>query len=64
MIENFENHIVIGIEDIETGELEGVTTIKYYEDKDKEINPYYPKKDAKYFEVTGVIIKQKRKYAK
>lgn len=59
MKENFENHIVIGIEDIETGELEGVTTIKYYENKDKEINPYYPKKDAKYYEVTGVIIKQK-----
>lgn len=59
MIKNFEENIVVGIEDVDTGELEGVTTIKYYENIGEAVNPYYPKKDAKYFEVTGVIIKQR-----
>ena len=60
MLENFEENIVVGIVDTETGELEGVTTIKYYENKKEKLNPYYPKTDAKYFEVTGVIIKQRK----
>lgn len=59
MLENFQKHIVIGIEDIETGELEGVTTIKYYENEGENVNPYYPRKNTKYFEVTGVIVKQR-----
>lgn len=60
MLKNFEENIVVGIEDMDTGELEGVTTIKYYENIGEAVNPYYPKKDTKYFEVTGVIIKQRR----
>lgn len=59
MLENFRNHIVIGIEDIETGELEGVTTIKYFENDENKTNPYYPIKSAKCFEITGVIVKQR-----
>ena len=59
MLENLQKHVVIGIEDTETGELEGVTTIKYYENKGENVNPYYPRKDTKYFEVTGVIVKQR-----
>lgn len=59
MLENLQKHIVIGIEDTETGELEGVTTIKYYENKGENVNPYYPREDTKYFEVTGVIVKQR-----
>lgn len=59
MLENLKKHIVIGIEDTETGELEGVTTIKYYENEGENVNPYYPRKNTKYFEVTGVIVKQR-----
>lgn len=59
MLENLQKHIVIGIEDTKTGELEGVTTIKYYENKGGEVNPYYPREDTKYFEITGVIVKQR-----
>lgn len=63
MLENLQKHIVIGIEDTETGELEGVTTIKYYENNGDNVNPYYPRKDTKYFEVTGVIVKQRENMA-
>lgn len=60
MLENFKNHIVLGIEDTKTGELEGVTTIKYFENDENKTNPYYPRKNAKCFEVTGVIVKQRK----
>ncbi len=59
MLENFKNNIVLGIEDTNTGELEGVTTIKYFENDENKTNPYYPRKNAKCFEVTGVIVKQR-----
>lgn len=60
MLRNLKCYPVLGAFDEQSGELEGVVTIKYHENtSEKETDPYYPKPDAKYFSITGVIVKQR-----
>lgn len=60
MLRNLRTYPVLGAFDIQNGELEGIVTIKYHENiSQKEIYPYYPKPDAKFFSITGVIVKQR-----
>lgn len=42
------------------GEIEilGISTLKYYQNTDTCINPYYPIPNARFFEVTGILTKQ------
>lgn len=62
MLYNLQHYPVLGTWDRETGELEGIVTIKYHENFSKEdIDPYYPKEGAKFFSITGVIVKQREK---
>lgn len=60
MLYNLRCYPVLGAFDMQSGELEGVVTIKYHENtSEKETDPYYPKPDAKFFSITGVIVKQR-----
>lgn len=60
MLNNLRSYPVLGAFDTQSGELEGVVTIKYHENiSEKETDPYYPKSDAKFFSITGVIVKQR-----
>lgn len=60
MLYNLRFYPVLGAFDIQSGELEGVVTIKYHKNTStEEMDPYYPKPDAKFFSITGVIVKQR-----
>lgn len=60
MLHNLQQYPVLGAFNTKTGELEGVVTLKYHENSSEEMtDPYYPKKDAKFFSITGVIVKQR-----
>lgn len=59
MLHNLQNFPVIGAINTETGELEGIATIKYHENKQGDIDSYYPKEGAKFFNITGVIVRQR-----
>lgn len=39
-------------------EILGVSTIKYFENKRDYVNPYYPLLNRKFFEITGILVKQ------
>ena len=39
-------------------EILGVSTIKYFQNDSQFVNPYYPLPNKKYFEVTGILVKQ------
>ncbi len=61
MLHNLQQFPVLGAFNTKSGELEGVVTIKYHENSSIEVtDPYYPKKDAKFFSITGVIVKQRK----
>ena len=61
MLRNLKYYPVLGALDGKSGELEGVVTIKYHENaSEKETDPYYPKPEAKFFSITGVIVKQRK----
>ena len=60
MLHNLQQYPVLGAFDTRTGELEGVVTLKYHENSSESTtDPYYPKKGAKFFSITGVIVKQR-----
>jgi len=60
MQHNLQRYPVLGAVNTKKGELEGVVTLKYHENSSEETtDPYYPKKDAKFFSITGVIVKQR-----
>lgn len=54
---NCLNYPVIVAREKGKGEILGISTIKYDENKD-EVDPYFPEKDAKYFSITGILIKK------
>ena len=60
MLYNMRHYPVLGAFDKESGELEGVVTIKYHENNSVETtDPYYPKEGVKFFSITGVIVRQR-----
>jgi len=60
MLHNLQEYPVLGAFDTQTGELEGVVTIKYHENSsEQETDPYYPKEGINFFSITGVIVKQR-----
>lgn len=60
MLHNLQHYPVLGVFNTRTGELDGVVTIKYHENSSEETtDPYYPKKGAKFFSITGVIVRQR-----
>lgn len=61
MLHNLQTFPVLGAFSTKNGDLEGVVTLKYHENSSMEnIDPYYPKKNAKFFSITGVIVKQSK----
>lgn len=60
MIENALNYPVLVAYNKVTNELEGIVTIKYHENDSKEtMDPYYQKEGAKFFSITGVLVRQR-----
>lgn len=58
MLYNLQHYPVLVAFNIETGDLEGIITIKYHENTQGDIDPYYPKDGVSFFSATGVIVKQ------
>lgn len=57
---NLQRYLVLGVFDMQTRELEGITTIKYHQNfSTEETDPYYPKEGVNFFTITGVIVKQR-----
>lgn len=54
---NCLNYPVIVAREKGKKEILGISTIKYDENKD-EVDPYFPEEDAKYFSITGILIKK------
>ena len=46
----------------DTKEIIGISTIKYDENKDNKVDPYYPFYDEKYFSITGILTKKDSHY--
>lgn len=42
----------------DTNELIGIATLKYFENEETEINPYFPFQNAKYFELSGLLVRE------
>ena len=60
MLYNLLHYPVLVAYDQETNELEGIVTIKYHENSStKTMDPYYQKEGAKFFSITGVLVKQR-----
>lgn len=57
-LNNCINYPIIVARKKETGELVGISTIKYDENTDEHIDPYFPEKEAKYFSITGILTKK------
>lgn len=57
-LNNCLNYPIIIARKKETGELVGISTIKYDENTDEYIDPYFPEKDARYFSITGILTKK------
>lgn len=45
-----------------TDEILGISTIKYDENFEESIDPYFPEGDAKYFSITGILTKRNNTY--
>lgn len=61
MMRNLQGFPVIGAFNTKTGELEGVVTIKLHKNTSpKTTDPYYPKHDAEFYSITGVIVRQRK----
>ena len=45
-----------------TDEILGISTIKYDENSEESIDPYFPEGDAKYFSITGILTKRNNTY--
>lgn len=60
MLYNLLHYPVLVAYDQQTNELEGIVTIKYHENSSIEtMDPYYQKEGAKFFSVTGILVKQR-----
>lgn len=59
---NCLNYPIIIARKKETDELLGISTIKYDENNDEFLDPYFPEKDAKYFSITGILTKKDNPY--
>lgn len=56
---NLQHYPIIVAVNEENEEIDGVTTIKYHHNVEGDIDPYHPKKDAKFYSITGIIVKQR-----
>lgn len=57
-LENCKNYPIIIAREEGKDEILGISTIKYDENKEGNIDPYFPEEDAKYFSVTGILTKR------
>lgn len=61
VLENYLRYpIVMAYRYNENGELDilGVSTLKYYQNTDTQVNPYYPIPNKRFFEITGILTKR------
>lgn len=59
MAYNLKNYPIIGVINEENGKIEGVTTIKYHQNVEGDIDPYYPKLGVKSYSITGILVRQR-----
>lgn len=57
-VQNCLNYPIIIAREKGKDEILGITTIKYDENSEENLDPYFPEEDAKYFSVTGILVKK------
>lgn len=62
VLENCLNYPIIIAREEGSSDILAISTIKYDENKDEHIDPYFPEKDAKYFSITGVLVERGAPY--
>lgn len=58
VIQNCQSYPIIIAKERDTNQLLGISTIKYDENTDENCDPYFPERDAKYFSITGILVKK------
>ena len=58
VIQNCQSYPIIIAKEKDTEQLLGISTIKYDENTDEKVDPYFPERDAKYFSITGILVKK------
>jgi len=57
-LENCKSYPIIIARKNGTDEILGISTIKYDENSEDKIDPYFPEEDAKYFSITGILTRK------
>ena len=55
VLENSRKYPIIIARNRKNGKLLGISTVKYFENNDENINPYFPMENRKFFEVSGLM---------
>ena len=55
VIENINYYPIIIAYNKKNMEILGISTLEYHENKNKNINSYFPQKETKYFSITGIL---------
>ncbi len=58
VIQNCKSYPIIIAKEKDTNQLLGISTIKYDENTEGNVDPYFPERDAKYFSITGILVKK------
>lgn len=61
-LENCNQYPIIIAREEGKDELLGISTIKYNENTNDHIDPYFPEENAKYFSITGILTKRNNPY--
>lgn len=61
-LRNCQNYPIIIAREKGTDTILGISTIKYDENSEQNIDPYFPEPDTKYFSVTGILVKKNNPY--
>lgn len=58
VLENCKNYPVLIARHKDSKEILGISTVKYEENSEEVVEPYFPELGAKYFSVTGILVKK------
>ena len=61
-LRNCQDYPIIIARERETGKLLGISTIKYDENTEEKVDPYFPEENAKYFSITGILVRKDNPY--
>lgn len=61
-LQNCQNYPILIARERETRRLLGISTIKYDENTDEKVDPYFPEAGARFFSITGILVRKDNPY--